>query len=180
MSNLLTEQELLDRHAASVYNLALRLTGNPTDAGDLAQDALIRALKGLADFHGDSSVTTWLYRITVNTWKNRLRSESRRGLGRTASLDAFVSEDHGGEPPFKADDPPIDASMETAERGGAVQKALLDLDEESRAVILLRELKDMTYAEIAQALGIPEGTVKSRLSRARQALKEKLKKFVQL
>src|SRR5208282_1414776 len=175
----MTEQELLEKHAALVYNLALRLTGNPTDAEDLAQDSLIRAIKGLATFHGDSSAATWIYRITLNTWRNRIRSESRRGLGKTASLEAFASKDHGEDPPFKSDDPPIDAALETAEKEKAVQKALLELDEESRAVILLREIEGMAYDQIAQALDVAEGTVKSRLSRARQALKEKLKKFVQ-
>lgn len=174
----MTEEELLAR-AEKVYHLALRLCGDPTDAEDLAQDALIRALKALSTFRGESSVETWLYRITVNTWKNRVRSEVRRGSGKTASLEAFASEDHGGELPFQGDDPPVGAQLESQERDAAIQSALLELDEESRAVILLRDLEGMAYEEIAASLGVPEGTVKSRLSRARQALKDKLKKFVQ-
>lgn len=179
VSNPLTEQELLEKHATAVYNLALRLTGNPADAEDLAQDALLRALRSLSGFRGDSSIATWLYRVTVNTWKNRVRSESRRGSDKTASLEAFVSEDHGGEPPFKADDPPLDAPLEAQERERAVQRALLELDEESLTVVLLRDMEGLSYDEIAKAIEAPEGTVKSRLSRAREALKEKLKKFVQ-
>ena len=81
--------------------------------------------------------------------------------------------------PVKSDDPPIDAELETAEKEKVVQKALLELDDESRAVILLREIEGLAYDQIAQALDVAEGTVKSRLSRARQALKEKLKRFVQ-
>jgi len=173
-----TEEELLAR-ADKVYHLALRLTSDPTDAEDLAQDALIRALKALPTFRGESAVETWLYRITVNTWKNRVRSEVRRGSGKTASIEAFAAEDHGGELPFKADEPPVGVTLETEEREAAIQRALMELDEESRAVVLLRDLEGLAYEEIAQSLGIPEGTVKSRLSRARQALKEKLKKFVQ-
>ena len=174
----MTEEELLAR-AEKVYHLALRLCGDPTDAEDLAQDALVRALKARESFRGESAVETWLYRITVNTWKNRVRSETRRGGGKTASIEAFTGEDHEGEAPFPSNDPPPGAGLEAEERDSAVQKALLELDDDSRAVVLLRDLEGLAYDEIAQSLGVPEGTVKSRLSRARQELKEKLKKFVQ-
>lgn len=177
MSNPVNEAEFLEKHAPMAYNLALRLTGNPTEAEDLAQDALIRALKGLKDFKGDSQTATWLYRIVVNTWKNRVRYEKRRGFWKTVSMSFFTGEDQDEEPNFKSDEAPLDAPLESDERANAVQKALLELDEDSRAILVLRELKDQSYGQIAEALGLPEGTVKSRLSRARDALKEKLKKF---
>ena len=119
-----------------------------------------------------------MYRITVNTWKNRVRSEKRRGLWKMISLNLFTGEEQDEEPAFKAGDAPLDSGLETAERGGLVQRALLELDEDSRAVIVLREIQGQSYQQIAQALEIPEGTVKSRLSRAREALKEKLQKTV--
>lgn len=175
----MTESEFLEKHAELVYNLALRLTGNASDAEDLAQDALIRALKALPGFRGESAASTWVYRITVNTWKNRVRSEKRRGFWKTVSLGVFGGgdeEDEVREP--AADDAPLDAGLETAEAGELVQKALLELDEESRIVIVLRDIEDKPYEEIAQALEVPVGTVKSRLSRARAALKERLKKRV--
>lgn len=178
MSNPVSESQFLDEHAPLVYNLALRLVGNPSDAEDLAQDALIRALKALPQFRGESSLSTWVYRITVNTWKNRVRSEKRRGLWKMISLNLFTGDEQDEEPAFKADDAPLDSGLETSERGGLVQKALLELDEDSRAVLVLRELQGQSYQEIAQALGVPEGTVKSRLSRAREALKEKLQRTV--
>ena len=178
MSNPVNDSEFLEKFAPVVYNVALRLVGNPSDAEDLAQDALLRALKGLQAFRGDSQMSTWVYRVTVNTWKNRVRSEKRRGFWKTVTLNLFTGdEEDGTEPAFAGDDPPLDAGLETEERGLVVEKALLELDEESRAVVVLRELEGQSYQDIAQALEIPEGTVKSRLSRARSALKDRLKKY---
>ena len=174
-----SQAEFLERHAVLVYNLALRLVGNPSDAEDLAQDSLIRALRGLPGFRGDSSLSTWVHRITVNTWKNRVRSEKRRGLWKMVPFDFFSSDgdsERGRE--FKSDDPALDAGLETGEKNELVQKALLELDPESRAVVVLREIQGQSYQEIAATLDIPEGTVKSRLSRARQTLKQRLQKHV--
>ena len=178
VSKPVSESEFLEQHATLVYNLALRLVGNASDAEDLAQDALIRALKALPNFRGESSLSTWVYRITVNTWKNRVRSEKRRGLWKMLPLSLFTGEDKDEEPNFKDDSKPLDADLETDEKGAMVQKALMDLDEESRAVVVLREIEGQSYQEIAAALEIPEGTVKSRLSRARESLKGKLQKYV--
>ncbi|HAH05962.1 MAG TPA: RNA polymerase subunit sigma-24 [Elusimicrobia bacterium] len=175
------EERFLADNAERVFNLALRLTGNAADAEDLAQDALIRALKALHGFRGEAAASTWVYRIVVNTWKNRVRSEKRRGLWKMLPLEKFFGKDDeegSGEERLKADEPPLDAGLETAEAGEAVQKALLTLDEESRAVVVLREIEGLPYDRIAQALDIPEGTVKSRLSRSRAALREKLRGFV--
>lgn len=174
------ENEFLEKNAPLVYNLALRLTGNSTDAEDLAQDSLLRALKALPGFRGDSAASTWIYRITVNTWKNRVRSEKRRGFWKTISMAVFSGVDGEEEQrDFKAEEPPIDSGLETGEKERVVQKALQELDEDSRAVVVLREIEGQSYQEIAAALEIPEGTVKSRLSRAREILKEKLKGYAE-
>jgi RNA polymerase sigma-70 factor (ECF subfamily) len=171
VSNRPDEQEFLTRTAQLVYNLALRLTGNASDAEDLAQDSLLRALKALSGFRGESDSKTWAYRITVNTWKNRVRAEKRRGFWRTVSLGLFCGEEGDEEPPFKADDPPLDRGLEKTEAQAEVRTALRELDPEDRAVIILREVQEQSYAEIAEVLGVPEGTVKSRLFRAREALR---------
>lgn len=173
----INEDQFLETQAPAVYNLALRLVGNPADAEDLAQDALLRALKALPNFRGDSSPSTWVYRITVNTWKNRVRAEKRRGFWKTMSLSVFSGPDEDEEVSFKAEEPALDAGLETDEKGRLVQNALMELDADSRAIVVLREIKGLSYQEIAQALEIPEGTVKSRLSRARDDLKEKLQKY---
>ncbi len=178
MSDQIDENEFLEKQSGLVYNLALRLTGNPSDAEDLAQDSLIRALRALPQFKGESSPSTWVYRITVNTWKNRVRAEKRRGFWKRVSLSLFYGEDSGEEPAFKAEEPAVDAGLETEEAETVVQKALMEMDEDSRAVVVLRDIQGQSYHEIASALEIPEGTVKSRLSRAREVLKTKLRKYV--
>jgi RNA polymerase sigma-70 factor (ECF subfamily) len=159
-----------------VYNLALRLTGNRADAEDLAQDALLRAIKALPRFRGESLASTWAYRITVNAWKNRVRSEKRRKFWRTVTLGLVTGDDGEDEiRDIKADDPPLDADLAKAEKSAAVQKALLTLDGDDRAIVILREIEERSYEEIGSVLGLPQGTVKSRLFRARAKLKILLK-----
>jgi RNA polymerase sigma-70 factor (ECF subfamily) len=167
-----SEQEFLEKNAGLVFNLALRLTGNRADAEDLAQDALLKAVKALPGFRGDSLASTWVYRITVNAWKNRVRAEKRRHFWRTVTL-GLVSGSDGVEETrdVKADEPALDADLEKAERASSVQKALLQLDGDDRAIVLLRELDDKSYQEIGEMLGLAQGTVKSRLFRARAKLR---------
>ena len=173
----MSEQEFLQQHAVLVYNLALRLTGNRADAEDLAQDALLRAVRALPGFRGDSQLSTWAYRITVNAWKNKVRAEKRRKFWSTVTL-GLVSGVDGEEEvrDIKADEPALDAGLETAERSASVQKALLELDEDDRAIVVLREIEEKSYDEIGEMLGLGQGTVKSRLFRARAKLKALLTK----
>jgi RNA polymerase sigma-70 factor (ECF subfamily) len=173
----LSEQEFLDKNAGAVYALALRLTGNRADAEDLAQDALLRAVRALPGFRGDSRASTWAYRITVNTWKNRVRAERRRKFWRTVTL-GLVSGNDGEEKTtdIRADEPPLDSELEKSEEAAAVQNALLQLDDEDRAIVVLREINEQSYEDIGAALNLPQGTVKSRLFRARAKLKSILTK----
>lgn len=178
-----SEAEFLEKNSRLVYNLALRLVGSPVDAEDLAQDALIRALRALPNFRGDSAQTTWVYRITINTWKNRVRSEKRRGFWKMLPLHALFGggdadrEEQNTEGALAADEPSLDAGLETEETAREVQKALQTLDEENRSVVILRDIEGLSYQEIAETLGMPEGTVKSKLSRARSVLAIKLRKY---
>lgn len=167
-----SEQQFLDEHSLLVFNVALRLTGNRSDAEDLAQDALIRALKALPKFRGDSKLSTWVYTITVNTWKNRVRAEKSRGFWKTISFGAFGNQDDD-EPVYepKGDDAPLDSELEKEGTATVVQKALLQLDADDRAIVVLREIEERSYGEIGEVLGLAEGTVKSRLFRARAKLK---------
>jgi RNA polymerase sigma-70 factor (ECF subfamily) len=167
-----SEQQFLDEHSQLVFNVALRLTGNRSDAEDLAQDALIRALKALPKFRGDSKLSTWVYTITVNTWKNRVRAEKSRGFWKTISFGAFGNEDDD-EPVYepKGNDAPLDTDLEKEGTAAVVQKALLQLDADDRAIVVLREIEERSYGEIGEVLGLAEGTVKSRLFRARAKLR---------
>jgi RNA polymerase sigma-70 factor, ECF subfamily len=167
-----TEQEFLEKHAGLVFNLALRLTGNKADAEDLAQDALLRAVRALPGFRGDSLLSTWAYRITVNAWKNRVRSEKRRKFWSTVTLGLISGADGEEElRDVKSDEPALDAGLEKAERSSAVQKALMQLEDDDRAIVVLREIDEKSYEEIGEMLGLAQGTVKSRLFRARAKLK---------
>lgn len=153
------------------------MTGNRSDAEDLAQDALIRALKALPGFRGESLLSTWVYRITVNAWKNRVRAEKSRGFWKTISFGAFGGDRDEDEPVYEpaGKDAPLDTQLEKEGTAAMVQTALLKLDADDRAIVVLREVEDRSYGEIGEVLGLPEGTVKSRLFRARAKLKTFLK-----
>jgi len=171
----LDAEELFDKHAAMVYNLALRLSGNPADAQDIAQDAFIRALRGLAGLRDSALAGTWLYRIVMNVWKNRVRSEKRRAFWKTFSLDR--GEEDGDDPPalqIASPEKPADDAMEQQNEKEILEKALAALEPEDRAMLVLREIDGRSYEEIAGIAEIPLGTVKSRISRAREALRQKM------
>ncbi len=168
-------EELFERFSPMVYNLALRLSGNQSDAQDIAQDAFLKAVKGLAGLREDGAAGTWLYRITMNVWKNRVRGEKRRSIWKTLSLDWGGD---GDDPPLqvKSPEPPVDAAMEKLDEKAALEKAMAQLDPEDRAILLLREVEGLSYQEIAEITEKPLGTVKSGISRAREALRLRLVK----
>jgi len=164
-------EQLISQHEKTVYNIAYRLTGNHEDACDLAQEAFLRAYSSLADFRGDSSFATWLYRIVNNVCLDELRRRKRQ---KVTSLDQAVEMDDGEvsrQIPDTADGP--EQALERMELQRLVQESILQLDEEYRIVLIMRELQGYSYNEIAEALDLNLGTVKSRLNRARGYLKEK-------
>lgn len=170
----LSSDEFVRRTADGVYALALRLTGNAADAWDLAQDALLRAVGSLGSFRGDSDPRTWAYRITVNSWKNRVASAGER-LRR--AQEPLEGPDGAPVPGLPSGDPPADAPLERGEEAEAVRRAVAALDPVDRAALQLREFDDMSYEQIAEALDVPIGTVKSRLHRARMSLAKALEGF---
>ena len=158
---------LVKEYEKNVYNLALRMVGNSEDAADMSQEAFIKAYNSLTSFRGDSKFSVWLYRIVSNVCLDYLRSRGRR---QTVSLSA---ENDDGE------DVEIDIADETQspERlldrrltRDAVRRGLAALPPEHRQILLLREIQGLSYDEIADALGIEAGTVKSRIFRARKKL----------
>ena len=158
---------LVKEYEKNVYNLALRMVGNSEDAADMSQEAFIKAYNSLTSFRGDSKFSVWLYRIVSNVCLDYLRSRGRR---QTVSLS---TENDDGE------DVEIDIADETQspERlldrrltRDAVRRGLAALPPEHRQLLLLREIQGLSYDEIADALGIEAGTVKSRIFRARKKL----------
>jgi len=169
----MTPEELVRRHLDGVYGLALRLTGNPSDAWDLAQEAMLKAVRALPGFRGEAAPSTWLYRITVNAWKNKSQSALSKWWRSLASLDGLPDE-ASSDPPGR--DPAPDRELELLEERAAVERAMGSLAPEDRAALVLREMESKSYQEIADILGVPIGTVKSRLYRARSTLARELEK----
>jgi RNA polymerase sigma-70 factor (ECF subfamily) len=163
---------LVALHESMVFNLAARLLGDGEEARDVAQEVFLQVYRTLGRFEGRSSLKTWIYRIVVNQCHNRRRFWHRRGRDREEALDEGlpVPERTGGGA-WQAS--PYEQAVES-ERARRVQDALLGLRFEQRSVLVLREIEGLSCEEVAAALGIPVGTVKSRLSRAREALREKL------
>jgi RNA polymerase sigma factor (sigma-70 family) len=170
---------LVALHEGMVFNLAARLLGNPEDARDVAQDVFLLAYRRLGQFEGRSSLRTWLYRVTVNQAHNRRRWWRRRRRDREQSLDDLTTARTALR---LADERPSASPFEETrrrERARRVQQGLLGLSFPHRAVLVLREVEGLSCEQIAGVLGVAEGTVKSRLSRARAALRERLADLVE-
>lgn len=163
---------LVTDHQRMVYQLSLHLLGEPQEAMDLSQEVFLKVFRTLPQFRGQSALKTWIYRIVVNQASNRQRWWRRRKRQHQVPLDVHV-EAHGDLP----DDRPSlmpDRVFGQKETAGVVWRALDGLPFDQRAVIVLREIDELSYDEIADSLGVAVGTVKSRLARAREQLRAAL------
>ncbi len=164
--------DLVRKYEKQVYNFAYRLTGNYDDANDVAQDAFLRVFNAIGTFRGDASFSTWLFRITTNVF---LDERKRAKAHPHASLDEYLELDESSVARQIEDPSPSpEAVLEESERAQLLQKAIGGLPEYQRAMVTLYHGQQKSYEEIAEIMDLPIGTVKSRLNRARLALKEKL------
>ncbi len=162
-------EELVTTHQHRVFAVAYRMLGTRAEAEDVAQEVFLRVHRGIAAFRGDAKLSTWLYAITSRLCLNRLASGERRMTLARADDDEAVIRAQG--------DPDPASMMEQREMEAALHRAIAELSEERRIVVVLRDLNGLAYEEIAEALGLELGTVRSRLHRARMELKDKLEKF---
>jgi RNA polymerase sigma-70 factor (ECF subfamily) len=167
--------EIMTRHQSRVFATAMGLLHNKPDAEEITQDTFVRAHRGFARFRGDSSVATWLHRIAVNLARNRYWYFFRRRRHATVSLDTSVGE---GDTSFSgllsAGEPDPSQESSRNEFVNVVETCLEKLDPAYRKILTMRTVLDQSYEEIAVALGINVGTVKSRIARARERLRNRL------
>ncbi|MBC9784494.1 sigma-70 family RNA polymerase sigma factor [Heliobacterium chlorum] len=156
--------QLVELYQSRVYGLAVHLTGNLEDANDLAQEAFIRAYRYIGSFRHESEFTTWLHRITVNTWINMSRKS--RGVV-VESLDQDWNDDTKVKREVAATTGDPLEEFENSEFKSMVRSALKEMTEEHRTVLVMRELYGYSYEEIAEATNTSLGTVKSRINRAK-------------
>lgn len=163
--------ELVARHQERIYAAVRRFCGHDDDACDIVQRAFLNAFRKIREFKGDAAFSTWLYRIAFNEAISYRRERRRSAL-------TLGGSDDGAPSPEPAERPDPAARMESEETRRKVQQALDLLSDEDRQIVLLRDLQGHSYEEIAEILGIPKGTVRSRLHRARLELRDRLKSFI--
>ena len=159
-------EELVRQYEKRVYAVALRSSGSPEDAADITQEVFLRAWRSIESFRGDSGFSTWLFRITMNLCVDHARHKNAQ-----PQTQPLVVGEEDAERPIPDTAPTPEEHLENSELGRELAAALDEVSEEHRRIVLLRDVSGLSYTEITEVLEISEGTVKSRLSRARIALR---------
>ena len=160
---------IVEEHSSFVYNVAFRMMGNPQDAEDVAQEAFISAYRAFERFRGESKVTTWLYRITVNAALMRLRKEKKaRTLTQYGFNDVIVHD--WSDAPYRA--------ASDSELGDRLREGIGMLPDDMKAAVVLRDMEELSNAEAAEAIGISVSALKSRLHRGRVLLRKHLDEYL--
>jgi RNA polymerase sigma-70 factor (ECF subfamily) len=167
-------ESMMRANGPKIYTLAVRLAGNLSDGQDLAQETFVKAYEHWENFRGEAEVSTWLYRICVNQWKNRVRYEKRRAFWKHFSLDSQHEDDETPVREIPSGEPPAGQALEQAQQVETLHKALVRMKPEDRAVLVLYEMEERSYEDIAGLLNVPIGTVRSRLARSRDKLRQML------
>ncbi len=171
-------EELIEEYQLLAFNIAYRMTSNKEDANDMTQEALIKVFKSIKHFRFDSSFSTWLYRIVTNSCIDMIRKNSKI---KTYSVDNTIETEEGSYQKEMVDNKELpDEVLERKEKREAVHKAIGKLPDKYRIIIILRDIRDLSYDEISEVTELPLGTVKSRISRARNTLKEILSNDMEL
>lgn len=166
--------EIVARWQDRIYAAVHRMTSDADLARDLAQDTFVKAWSNLRSFQGGAALGTWLYSIALNQVRSEMRRRAALKRGAPVSLDARRPGDDAGAIDPADTAPGAEDRAATEEHVLLLRRAVADLDEDSREVIVLREFQDLSYEEIAAAVGVPVGTVRSRLFRAREELRRRL------
>lgn len=165
--------ELVQLYQVRVYKLVLRMVGRPDEAEDMAQEVFVQVFKAVATFRGDSKLSTWIYRIAVNLCKNRLKYLTRR---KNEAQDEYEAAEEKAElgaarGVTTSDLSRPDQLVEGYQLERIVEVAIAEMDPDFREILVLRDIEDLSYEELSQITGLADGTVKSRLHRARAMLK---------
>ena len=163
--------ELVTRYQDRLYHSIMMMVRSPEDARDLAQEAFVHAFRRLESFRGDAAFYTWLFRIAVNATISFRRKAARR---KTSSVES-IREASGSEPIDDRFDSAPGSRMEQSEQLKLIHQALGELSEEFRTALVMTEIEGLSYEEAAAAVGCPIGTIRSRIHRARNELREKLR-----
>ncbi|MEM9419754.1 MAG: sigma-70 family RNA polymerase sigma factor [Planctomycetota bacterium] len=168
--------ELLRGHQRRLYNVCYRMVSHPDDAAELTQDVLLKVVEKIDEFRWDAKLTTWMTRIAMNASISHLRKRKHR---QTLSLNQPAGGDDDGRLTLAGGltderEPGPEVCVQQHEMLDDLQRAIAGLEDDQRAVLVLRDVEELDYLQIAQTLDLPVGTVKSRLFRARLALREKL------
>lgn len=170
-------ESLVIKYEKKMFNVSYRIAGSREDASEVVQDAFVSAYRNLKNFRGQSRFLTWLTAITINLSKNRLKQLKTRNAYEPVSLDDPIPTDNGhvaADPP--SNEPTVLDRMEQQDVQRTVQDCIEALEPDFREVIVLRDMQDFSYDEISTMLKVREGTIKSRLFRAREAVKDCLKR----
>lgn len=167
---------LMDRHAGKAFQIAYGILGQKDDAEEVTQDAFVRIFRALPKFRGDSEFSTWMYRIVVNQARNKYRWNKRRGAHLNMSINQQVEFDDSSTITFDIPDggKTPDREVIFREWEGEISREMESLPAVNREALILRNVKNMSYEQIAQVLNCKVGTVKSRIARAREELRKRL------
>lgn len=173
-------EELIADYQKKVLNHAYRMLGNAADAEDAAQDIFIRVFRSMAYFNEESAFSTWLYKICSNVCLDVLRKRKRQNVAGTVSIQQYNTENEEYELPIEDDAPSPYEKAQQSEAMRALEKALDQLGDEQRNVIVMRDIDGLPYEQITEAMNCSLGTVKSRINRSRLALRKLLEKDKEL